>query len=311
MRIVVTGAGGFIGRAVIAELRKNPSLDVVAATRNPTTIADPIRTIATPTRSDEPGWVSGLSGCSVVIHLAGLAHRRDTGSPSLRREFDEANHRRTARLAAEASSVGVRRMVFVSSIAVHGLASTKDAPIRPDSPMCPTTPYGESKARAEDALWAIAERTGLEIVVIRPPMVYGPDAPGNFGRLARLVAARMPMPFAGVDNRRSLVGRGNLASFLVRCSCHPDAANRTFTVSDGKDVSTPDIIRAIGRATRTPVIMFKLPTPVLHALLRLAGGARLPQQLLHSLQVDASESSMLMGWAPPHSMDECLCEYGA
>lgn len=264
MRAFVTGATGFIGRAFCAQR----DLD------------------ATPGDLRQPGWEDKLRGNEVVVHLAGVAHARANDAL-----YEEVNVRATRRLADAAVRAGVRRLVFVSSIKVNGEATPPDRPFRASDAPAPADEYGRSKWRAEQALARVA---GLDVVVVRPPLVYGPGVRANFRRLLQLVDSGLPLPFGSIRNRRSFVFVGNLVALLWRCAEHPAAAGRTFLASDGEDLSTPELVRRIAKALGGQARMVSFP-PFL-----------LPSKLTGSLVVDAAETRRLLEWQPPYSVDEGL-----
>jgi len=269
-RVFVTGATGFVGRALCADAS---GWQITAGDQR------------------QPGWEASLKGNEVVVHLAGVAHGRASGAV-----YEEVNVRATQRLALAALEAGVRRLVYVSSIKVNGEATPPDRPFRASDTPAPQDEYGRSKWRAEQALAGVA---GLEVVVVRPPLVYGPGVRANFRRLLQLVASGLPLPFASIRNRRSFVFVGNLAALLRRCSEHPAAPGRTFFAADGEDLSTPELVRRIGKALgRAPRLV---PFPA----------SLLPGKLAGSLVVDASETRAALDWRPPFSVDEGLARTAA
>jgi nucleoside-diphosphate-sugar epimerase len=296
-RVLVTGAAGFVGRRVVTDLRA-AGVDVVATARLP---GPGLTAIGTVTSSTD--WQPLLAGCDGVIHLLARVHRGGRGSDA---DYLADNRDITERLARDAAAAGVRRLVFVSSIKVNGETSAPGAPFRPDDPPAPADAYGRSKLAAEQALQAVSEETGLEVAVVRPPLVYGPGVRANFALLIRLVALGLPLPFAGLGNRRSLVGLGNLADLLRVCLDQPAAAGETFLVADGPPLTLAELLGAIGRALRRPVRLFGTSPRLLALALRLAGGPGLADRLAGELVVDDSKTRMLLGWQPPHRLDEEL-----
>ena len=266
-RALVTGATGFVGRALCAHARER-GWEVRAGDQR------------------QPDWEGTLQGIDVVVHLAAAVHSR--GTEAL---YQAVNVDATERLARAAKSAGVRRFVFVSSIKVNGEATPPERPFRAGDPPAPQDGYGRSKWQAEQKLTALG---GMEVVVVRPPLVYGPGVKANFLRLLQLVDTGLPLPFASIRNRRSLVYVGNLASLLRHCAEHPRAGGKTFLAADGDDMSTPELVRrmasALGRSARL------VPFPP----------SLLPSKLSGSLTVDASEARGILGWQPPHPVAEGL-----
>jgi nucleoside-diphosphate-sugar epimerase len=303
MKVLVTGASGFVGQGVTAALLGAAGLDVSVVTRRGLDLDGNVTRHVIGDMSPETEWSEIVSGKDLVVHLAGLAHVRSRAADG-RSDFDRVNHRTTERLAAESAQAGVRRFVFLSSVAVHGRLSTHGDRLTSSSPLRPATRYAESKARGEDAVRAVGQRSGMEVVVIRPPLVYGPNAPGNYGRLVRLVRSRLPLPLGGLDNRRSLIGRGNLADLVVRCATHPGAAGRAFLASDDDDVSTPRLLRCIANAMGFRPFLYPAPRPVVSRAIRLFAGAGVEEQLLDSFLMDISETKAMLDWRPPHSVDQ-------
>jgi nucleoside-diphosphate-sugar epimerase len=307
MKILVTGASGFVGRAVLLRLAEEHACSVTAAVRQITDARMPARLCVVGNIDGGTEWAEALRGQDVVIHCAGRAHvHESTGAD--REMFDQVNHRGTARLAAQAVRAGVRRFILISSVAVHGQSSTGHKPLSSDAPLRPLTAYAVSKARAEDAVRDLGGRGAMEVVVIRPPLVYGPGAPGNFGRLVRLVRRKIPLPFATVDNRRSMVGRTNLADLIYRCANHPAAVAKAFLVSDDDDVSTPRLLRLMATSMGVRSMVFPAPIPLVRASLRAIAGQRACEQLLGSFRIDVSRTSHVLGWRPPLSVPASIAE---
>jgi nucleoside-diphosphate-sugar epimerase len=263
-RVFVTGATGFIGRAFCAESH----LQVTTGDLR------------------QPGWEERLRGIEVVVHLAGVAHTR--ASDAL---YEEVNVRATLRLAEAAVRAGVRRMVFISSIKVNGEATSIDHPFRAGDTPNPQDEYGRSKWRAEQALARVGR---LEVVVVRPPLVYGPGVRANFRRLLLLVDTGLPLPFGSIRNRRSFVFVGNLVALVRRCVEHRAAAGKTFLAADGEDLSTPELVRRLAAALGRKARLVPFPPSLL------------PSKLAGSLLVDASKTCDLLQWQPPYSVDEGL-----
>jgi len=219
-------------------------------------------------------------------------------------EFRKVNTAGTLTLARQAAEAGVRRFVFISSIGVNGNQSIK--PFNEQDTPAPHDLYAISKFEAEQGLWGIQQDTGMEVVVIRPPLVYGPNAPGNFGALMRVVQRGWPLPLGAVHNQRSLVALDNLVDFVITCLDHPAAANQIFLVSDGEDLSTTELLRRVAHALGRPARLIPVPVSLLAAGAALLGRRDMAQRLCGSLQVDISKTQTLLGWNPPISVDEGL-----
>lgn len=247
-----------------------------------------------------------LSGCTTVLHLAARAHVPHDDTPDQREVYRAVNSRGALHLAEQAAAAGVRRFVFVSTAKVHGEATLPGKPFTEAATPNPADPYALSKWEAEQGLAAIAARTGMEVVVVRPPLVYGPGVKANFAALLRAAAGRWPLPLAAIDNRRSLVGIDNLVDFLLLCLEHPAAANQTWLVSDGDDLSTPDLLRRLGAAMDRPARLWRLPPALLTAGAALLGRRAAAERLCGNLQVDITKARTLLGWTPPVGVDEGL-----
>ena len=309
---LITGATGFIGRALVARLMDSRRVAIRAAVRRRSNVlSDGVQQVVVGDLAPDLDWGSALAGVDTVVHLAARAHvlREDAVEPLA--EFRRVNVGCTLNLARQAAATGsTRRFVFLSSIGVNGTA-TQSAPFSESDELHPQEDYAVSKAEAEEALRLLADQTGMEVVIIRPPLVYGPNAPGNFGRLYRLVRRGLPLPFGAVHNSRSLVSLGNLVDFIVTCMEHPAAANESFLVSDGDDLSTPDLMRRLAHAMGRPSRMLPLPPGVLMAAAVLLGKRDMARRLLGSLQVDISKARRVLGWVPPLTVDEGLRQAAA
>jgi nucleoside-diphosphate-sugar epimerase len=286
--VLVTGASGFIGRAACAEFAKRGWA-----------VRPGVRTATTDLAM---GWPMG--GVDVVVHLAGIAH--ELHGQNAEAVYQEMNCAATERLARAAVQAGVRRFVFMSSIKVNGERSPMDRPFRAGDAPQPQDRYARSKWEAEQALVRLA--ADIEIVILRPPLVYGPGVRANFLRLIRLIERRLPLPFGAIRNRRSLIYVGNLAELIVLAAASPAAAGRTLLAADGEDFSTPQLAGAIGEALGAPARL--VPMPV--ALLKLAGamtGMRAEiGRLVDSLAVDAAETRAQLGWRPAWSPRQGIAE---
>jgi len=299
MTVLVTGASGFIGGRLTARLAESERsvLGVVRSKSEGVVLDDNLPTESIESVDGTTRWTHLLRDVSSVVHCAAVAH----GRPGDIREVNVAG---TLNLANQASEAGVQRFVFLSSIGVNGNVNIS-AFSETDSPR-PDGLYAQSKLEAEQGLWEIQRRTGMEIVILRPPLVYGRDAPGNFGSLVRWVHKGVPLPLGAIHNKRSLVALDNLVDLIITCIDHPAAANQVFLAGDGQDVSTTELLRGVGRAMGKPARLIPVPAGMLTWGAGLLGKKAVAQRLLGSLRVDISKARNLLGWEPPLSVDEGL-----
>jgi nucleoside-diphosphate-sugar epimerase len=304
MKIAVTGANGFIGRALCSELFLR-GLPVRALVRKTSTDTRYEATVVGDMASDLD-WTRALAGIDCVIHCAARAHVLSETAANPLDAFRAVNLLATQRLAKQAAMMGVRRLIYLSSIGVLGVGTNGRPPFSVRDTPDPPENYGISKWEAEQALWEIAQSTGLEVVVVRPPLVYGPGVRANFLRLMQLVAKGVPLPFGKVDNSRSLIGVENLVDLIIRCIDHPAATGQTFLVSDGQDISTKDLILELARMMGRPARLLSLP----RGWVRFAawGVGRLPEvdRLMDSLCVDIRHTCEILDWPPPVSLQTGL-----
>lgn len=304
--LLVTGATGFVGSHV-CQAACSHGHGIRAAVRSDRVVLPAqAQTVHVERIDAHTDWSQALAGIDVVVHLAGRAHVFETQTDASDREFLVVNHEGTINLARQAAEAGVRRFVYVSSIGVNGIHTPKDVPFTSDSPAHPHNVYARSKWLAEVDLKALCAQTAMEFVVIRPPLVYGPRNIGNFLRLLKLVRSRLPMPFASIDNRRSLVYVGNLADAILTCCTHPLAANKTYLVSDGEDVSTPDLLKAISAAFQQRPRLIAMPLGLLRWLAGVAGKSEAVDRLSESLLVDGTPIRDELDWVPPFSFEQGL-----
>jgi nucleoside-diphosphate-sugar epimerase len=289
-RIVVTGAAGFIGRALCRTLAERGH-DVLGLVREPGPIIPGVALRPIGTIAPDSEWRPHLRGAEIVVHLATRAHRT---TPL--RDGDEAAA--ALALARAAAASGARRLVHMSSLRAMGEETPKGAPFRADDPPSPSDPYGHAKLAIERALAAAAAETGLGLAILRPPLVYGPAVKGNLRALLRLVAAGLPLPFAAIDNRRSLVFLDNLVDFAIRTCLDPGAAGRVLLVRD-VDLSTPDLVRALAAGLGRRARLLPLAEPVFAAARRVPGLGPFAARLTSSLAADDRATRAALGWAPP------------
>ena len=300
--LLITGASGFVGRALAQRLRVEgrPFLAALRTSANTEMGCVPVGAIDADT-----SWEAALADCHTVVHLAARVHVMHEEAADPIAAFRAVNVAGTQRLAQEAVRCGVRRLVFVSSVKVNG-ESSADAPFTETDRPAPADPYAVSKWEAEQALWRVAQDTGLEVVVLRPPLLYGPGARGNFEQLLATVSRGRPLPLGSVRNRRSLLFVDNLVDALIACADHPAAKGRTFLVSDGEPVSTPELVRRCARALGVAPHLWPVPVSLLRAVGALAGRRAAIERLTGSLEVDDAAIRTTLGWRPRFTMDQAL-----
>jgi nucleoside-diphosphate-sugar epimerase len=251
-------------------------------------------------------WSEALNGVGCVVHCAARVHVMNEKAQDPLIEFRRINVDGTMRLARQAAEAGVRRFVFVSSIKVNGESTERDYPFRSDAVPRPDEPYGVSKAEAEEGLRRIASESGMEVTIIRPPLVYGPGVKANFLTMMTWLARGIPLPLGAIRNSRSFVGIDNLVDLIVTCVDHPAAANETFLVSDGEDLSTTALLHRMGAALGKPACLVPVPHQLLAMGAKALGKPALALRLCGSLQVDISHTRETLGWNPPFGVDEEL-----
>ncbi len=305
-RVLITGANGFVGRTLCAKL-KCQGHTVRAAVRTESQQLDVSTQKIVSELDSQTDWSSALAETDVVIHLAARVHVMKDVSTDPLAEFRKVNLYGTESLARQAARAGVKRLVYVSSIKVNG-EGTEGTSYTETDIADPHDPYGVSKWEAEQALHRIADETGLEVVIVRPPLVYGPGVKGNFISLFAAIDKGYPLPLAGARNARSLVYVGNLVDALIACATRVEAAGQTYLVSDGDAVSTAELVSDIARALECKDRSFYFPPGILHVVAGLLGKSAQVDRLFGSLRVDSSKLRQQLGWTPPYTLQQGLAE---
>lgn len=304
--ILITGATGFVGSRLVERLVEDNKV-IRACIRQKNKIIFPG---AVTTQIDEltanTDWAAALSDVKTVIHSAARVHVMNDLSADPLVEFRKVNVEGTLNLARQAATAGVRRFIFISSIKVNGEGTEPGKPYTADDTPAPSDPYGISKQEAEQGLLRLAAETGMEVVIIRPVLVYGPGVKANFLSMMKWLSKGIPLPLGAIHNKRSLVALDNLVDLIVTCLNHPAAANQVFLVSDGEDLSTSDLLRRMGKALDKPARLLPIPASWLNLAAILVGKRNVAQRLCGSLQVDITKTRKLLGWQPPLTVDQGL-----
>ncbi|MEQ8182878.1 UDP-glucose 4-epimerase family protein [Marinobacter salarius] len=301
-KVMATGATGFIGSGLVKRLTGR-GVQVVA----------PVRSQAAsdigPVVGDIDGytdWRGTLQNVNAVVHSAARAHVMRDGATDPLAEFRKVNVEGTLNLARQAVEAGVKRFVYLSSIKVNGEQTSKGSSFSEEDTPAPEDSYGISKMEAEQALRELSRDSDMAVVIVRPPLVYGPGVKGNFAKIIKLVEKGLPLPLGALHNKRSLVALDNLLDLIVTCIDHPAAANQVFLAGDGQDISTTELLQGVGQVMGKPVRLVPVPNGMLMFGAGLLGKKAVAQRLLGSLQVDISKARNLLGWEPPISVEEGL-----
>jgi nucleoside-diphosphate-sugar epimerase len=308
--ILITGASGFVGTALCESLQSS-EWHILGAVRklNHAKLHCQIKykEIETGDISNKTDWLESLRDVTHVVHLAARVHVMHEKSVDPIKEFRRINVDPTVNLAKQAASVGVRRFIYLSSIKVNGESTQLGCPFKAEDVPRPQDPYAVSKYEAEHELRKIAEQTGMEVVIIRPPLVYGPGVKANFDSMMRWLRRGIPLPLGALtQNKRSMVALGNLIDLITVCLNHPAAANQTLLVSDGEDLSITDLLQRTATALEMHARLFAVPPVLLKLLAKLLGKEAVYQRLCGSLQIDMTKTQQLLNWRPPLSVQEGL-----
>lgn len=304
-RILVTGASGFLGRRLTRSLSLLDRYVVTSAVRREAPVYFGHEVIVKDLDGNTD-WSEALRAQDVIVHAAARAHVLKDEVPEPLAEYRKVNVDGTLNLARQAAETGVRRFVFISSIKVNGEQTPPNQPFTAEDTPAPEDAYGISKMEAEQGLQALAAETGMEVVIIRPPLVYGPGVKGNFASMIRLVEKGLPLPLGAINNKRSLVALDNLTDLIITCIDHPFAANQVFLAGDGEDLSTTELLQGVAKAMGKTSRLIPVPASMLMFGATVLGKKAMAQRLLGSLQVDISKARNLLGWQPPLSVEEGL-----
>ena len=309
MKILLTGATGFVGRAFLDVLMSRSYELVVFVRDKGVSLPSDVKKVVADLSNLSHLNSSDFANMDVMVHIAARVHVMNDKVSNPLLAFRKVNRDATLLLAGMAAEAGVKRFVFVSSIKVNGEMTNPGQPFSPDDDFVPTDPYGLSKYEAEQGLLKIANETGLEVVIIRPPLVYGPGVKANFASMMNWMSKSIPLPFGTVHNQRSLVALDNLVDFIALCADReksPKAANEVFLISDGEDVSTTQLLKKVAKAFNKKAILLPIPVGLMTFMAKLLGKGDVANRLFGSLQVDSSKARDLLGWKPVTTMDEQL-----
>lgn len=303
--VLLTGGTGFVGRALSQSLSNSHRFSVVQAVRR-ANHSSAVREVVVGDIDAHTDWRDAVRGVEVLIHAAARVHVMNETAADAVAEFRKVNVDGTLNLARQAVAAGVKRFIFISSIKVNGEGTAQGRPYTVHDAPAPIDAYGISKLEAEQGLHQLAAETGMEIVIIRPVLVYGPGVKANFMSLMRWVSQGIPLPLGIIHNRRSIVFLDNLVDLIIKCIAHPAAANQTFLVSDGEDLSTTELLNRMGKALGKPARLLPVPGTLLELGASLLGKRAVAQRLLGSLQVDISHTRNTLDWKPPVAVDDGL-----
>lgn len=305
MKILVTGASGFVGNFVCTELSRL-NHNVVRTYRAQQDIPFGMKSVFINSLENDVNWSNALEAVDIVIHLAARVHVMHEFVIDPLAEFRKVNVKGTLLLAIQSAKAGIKRFIFISSVKVNGELTSLGKPFTENDPVNPQDAYALSKFEAEQGLLKIAQQTGMQVVIIRPPLVYGPGVKANFASMIRTLKRRLPLPFGKIYNKRSFLYIDNLVSLIVRCIDHPAAANQIFLISDGVDLSTTELLLECAGALGVKAKLLPIPQRWIEVGAKLVGRHNMVQRLCGNLQVDISKANDLLGWTPPVSVKEGL-----
>lgn len=304
--LLITGANGFIGRALILKLALQTNHFIRASVRKKIIqFPNQIQVSENMDASANTNWTDVLKDIDIVVHLFARVHVMDDKVADPLLEFRSINVNATIALAKKAANLGIKRFVFLSSVKVNG-ESTLHKPFREVDLPHPQDAYATSKWEAEEALRKISKDTGMEVVIIRSPLVYGPNVKANFLKMMQYIKRGVPLPLGAIQNKRSLIGIDNLIDFIVTTISHPKAAHQTFLISDDEDISTTDLLRRVGKHIGKPARLIPLDPKILSFIFNILGRQDFGNRLLGSLEVDITKAKKLLAWSPPKTLDEGL-----
>jgi len=309
IRVLITGANGFVGRTVVDSLLAS-NYSVKAAVRNRVnSLPESVIQIEIGDLSETTDWADTFVDIDIVIHTAARVHIMDDDVADPLKEFRKVNVQATHDLASKAAADGVKRFIFLSSIKVNGESTKLNHPFKASDELFPTDPYGLSKYEAEKALLEIAKNSEMEVVIIRPPLVYGPGVKANFASMLKFMNKELPLPLGAIYNKRSFIALENLVSLITHCTCiekTPRAANQIFLISDDEDVSTSELLKKVAKALGKKAWLIPIPVSIMSFLAKIIGKSDVANRLFSSLQADSSKARELLSWKPIITMDEQL-----